>query len=1021
MSQDGSFREEEDAFVSGLTSLSSSAHSEFVENLLAGISVNHDESALDPLLLSRSSVPDIAVFPSAIRFPNCFPHVTLTQKVVISNSGAAEEQFRVCVTGDAQFSIDCDSITVGSGSTASVTVEFRPDAVSLFQASLLIEGRLSMIVPLTGHCMPSPLDIPGPDAPAWKIPSAPSERRVVIGNRSYSMALEVEFVSNSEAVSVEPDVLELPAGTKKEIRLAFDPRKLSKFEEPEISVKCEKTQEEFVIEMVREGPRVCMSVDFGPVSVGAAVVQSLQLRAPQIAPDVHWPFGIVNADPNGIEQGTLEFVFLSEKEGVFQEKIQFEEFDVLLLGTAVVPPYQIRISRRWARKPIVIRNMEDHPVTFQFGASPANAIVDVEEAYLRPKETVRIHVILESACQERPELLVTWVYKDGRTVRDRIELPVEEKAAGGDEDRTELSVQDMDERSDVSQISQSFKEGQSRRGSPAKIDTTSMRNRLSPRSAGTPGSSRFVKEQSEAITCSVPITASTDLIPFFGVSRSCPRTVAIVIECQEPFTLVAPEYVSVTDVCESGKPIELTCSECPFSEVVDALKVYVRGELGLKIPSVCYQGASNLEFDTLALTDGNMASLKIKNMGERAGFVMVNVERGDVKASPNALIIQPFQSGVVRFKFACEPEKALVSLTTGDELLRQLKAKLRPTDKTCKLFAGISSGNEIALIKDALFETNRPALSSLLRKCMPQTTVRFMASVQIAFSPAELDFESTEDVKFLTVTNNSKQTLDIELSCRSVFVSLEPNVLSLQPNTDGKVIVRIQREADALIQVSCGGDVFEVPLHFAAAGSANANSTFSVNKTEIDFGNVDLGLIEAQKLQIRNLLKRQISLSFTLPTKSPFRCCSGLVLGAGEMRDIDIEFAPFKEQLMDEHLKIKCDADEVTILLTGRGIADKDETVLSHGDLLTFPACEVGLIRRARVKVMNRASRRSEIEAFTEAPFVCPIPNFSIEPRSFVLFPVHFCPKSAGSFEGTLEFKSQTGKSVVIDLRGVCH
>lgn len=1011
MSRAEEFPEDEDDFVSDLTSISSSIHSEFVDNLLAGISANHDESALDPLLLSRSAVPDITVFPSSIRFPNCFPHVSLSQKVVVSNSGSSEEHFRIFVTGDNEFQIDTSDITVGSGSTATITVDFHPEAVSLFQASLLIEGRLSLVVPLTGHCMPSPLDVPGPDAPVWRIPGTPTERIVSIGNRSYSMTLEVEFSSNSEAIQIDPLLLEISPGTKKELRITFDPRKLSKFEEPAITVKCEKTTEEFTIEMVREGPRPCMKVDFGPVSIGATAIQPLQLRTPQIAPEVHWPFGIVNQDPNRIEQSVLEFAFISENEGVFQEEIKFEDFDVMLLGTSVVPPYQIRLSRRWAQKPIVIRNMEDHPVAFEFAATPASAIVDVEEAYLRPKETVRIHVICPEPTQEKPELLVTWECKDGRTVLDHIELPCE-----GEEDRTELSVQEMEERSDLSQISQSTHSdttSKSRRGSPAKIDTTSIRSRLSPRSG--------LKDQSEAITCSVPVSASTDMIPFFGVGPGSLRTVTIVIECREPFTIVAPEYVSVPDGYESGKPIELTCAGCPFSEVVDALKVYVRGELGLKIPIVSYQGSSNLEFETLALTDGNEASVTVKNNGERPGFVMVNIERGDVKPSRSAMIVQPFQSESIRFRFSGEPEKALVSLTTGDELVRQLKAKLRPSDRACKLFTGISSGNEIALIKDALFDTNHLALSSLLRKCMPQTTVRFMSSVQIAFSPAVLEFNSSGDVRFLTITNNSKRSLDVDLKCRSAFVSLEPTSLSLDPNSDGKVVVRNEKEIDAVIIVSCGSDRFEVPIRFTDAGLSQERAGFSVSKSEVSFGNVDIGLIESQKLQLRNISKHSMSLRLILSKKSPFKCCESLALEAGAVCDVDIEFAPFREQLMEETLVIKSDTAEVKVLLKGRGTADKDETILSQGDLLTFPPCELGLLRRARVKVMNRTSRRSEIEAFTDPPFLCPIPSFSIEPRSFVLFPVHFCPKSTGSFEGTLEFRSQTGKSVIIDLRGVCQ
>jgi hypothetical protein len=85
-----------------------------------------------------------------------------------------------------------------------------------------------------------------------------------------------------------------------------------------------------------------------------------------------------------------------------------------------------------------------------------------------------------------------------------------------------------------------------------------------------------------------------------------------------------------------------------------------------------------------------------------------------------------------------------------------------------------------------------------------------------------------------------------------------------------------------------------------------------------------------------------------------------------------------------------------------------------------FPHCLVGQIRRAKIKVVNWTEALSTVHARSDGPFVCPITEFTIDPSSFVLFPIHFVPKEEGAFQGTVMFTTRGNRTTFVDLRGTC-
>jgi hypothetical protein len=223
--------------------------------------------------------------------------------------------------------------------------------------------------------------------------------------------------------------------------------------------------------------------------------------------------------------------------------------------------------------------------------------------------------------------------------------------------------------------------------------------------------------------------------------------------------------------------------------------------------------------------------------------------------------------------------------------------------------------------------------------------------------------------------------------------------------------------ADSALKIQCDGDLFNVPIRVA---ERSASAAFAVDPPVVDFGELEVGLYLSQTLSIRSLSARKLAIVLILPKRSSFKCPATVALQPGGVADVEVEFSPVRSMLIEETLLLMSDGEAAEVLLRGEGVASRDDIVVSQGDIVVFPECSIGVIRRARIKIANRTSIVNRIRAKTTQPFVCPIADFSIEPHSFVLFPVHFAPRVEGRFDGTVQFTTNARKTTAIDLRGVC-
>lgn len=1040
------FNEDEEVFLDD-DSTSSNSGTALVNSFFAELMNNHNETQLDSSFLNRSSLTDISVFPSEVRFPTSFPNIELKQKLLFSNRSMANEHFTIRMTGDPEFTVEEEELDLAAGSCYSLYVTFLPKVVSLYQASLILEGHVSLVVSLLGHCVPSPLDFPAPSSPLWSFPNSKTHRTFMFTNRSYSIPLEVNFSVNSQSITVDPSSIALDPGTSDHICITFDPKFNNLRVDPSITIDCPKSGDNVTIPLQFIGARSCIVVDFGIVAVGSFCTQRIQLKSPQIAPlSIKWPFAIIDADENGIEQNEFTFSFQSKRSGSYRQMLTFDSFDIELKANATEPPFSIKIPKKYPNQPLEFRNTADRTIRFKF-QTPQGYILDTDELILRPNQAGKLNIISESGVAGSPEITITWTNTNGKQVTDRVELP---KDGNFVIDQTEISLLDDKSQLNISEIRKSYAASQSMsvskispkrktkrmknnsqhaesllvgRNSPVKANGSKSRSMQSSPSKVSPTKSQIP----ETINNDPAFQPSSKIIPFFGVSENNQQSFELAISAPKDFSVVVPDFVSLYDqTFTSNVPFILTCDSSPQNENADYLKVISDGQIVLQIPIFSYRDASNLEFDSTIIMNKSTAVLDVRNTGNRSGFITFALSNdSQVTVTPLARILDPFQAQQFIFNFQSDPEKAQIAAITGDEIIRQIKSMLRPNDFYSTAFRDQPIKAELSLIQDALSKCDRREIASITRKFVHQTPLRFVSNLQLTFSPALLEFNTLQASKRMTISNNGFQTIQYQIETLDNFVLVSRKSGEIPPESQIKITVSLQEAANSAIRIYCGDDKYEVPIDYIEVSSEKINNpTFSVSQPIIDFGQVEIGFTNESKLALTNHTSKDIVLTIQLPKRSPFNCQKIAPIKANSSTEVSIQFCPTLEEIVESSMKIESLSDRIEVDLIGEGIITKEIDNLSNesdSDCVLFPKCEPGILRRAKVKVSNRTTKKVIFNASVDPPFICPFELFQIDPRSYVWFPIHFLPKAYGIYEGTLEFRDKDGKTTIVMLKGTCE
>jgi hypothetical protein len=1009
--------EEEEEILAHLSDFGARSDSDIVENMIAGFAPPRDfETEVDSLILSGSVIAEVSVFPTSIRFPNSFPGMSTTQRIILANNGVIDERFKLSLTGDDGFIINESGIVVSPGGTSAVNVSFVPGHVSLFQASLIIEGRTSIVIPLTGHCVPSALELPPLDSPHWEFPKLSGDRLIPIINRAFFLSLAVDFSSDSKAVIVSPVHMDLAPRTRQDLKLIMNPDILEHDETPSITVVSPKTGEHFSIALCRSGPKPCSILDFGTVSIRTPVDKTLRLAYPKVCPNVAWPFSVTNRDPNGIQQNSFIFRFCANKSGKFCFRLSFEEFDIELVATAVDTPYKIRTSSKGFGA-FVLKNISEEPITLSLAIFPPSCILDVTEASLRPREAMKVHIVGDLRGERR--LLVTWNDREGRTIQDRIVL------GGGGGDDTEVSVNELGIRSEsgIGAVSDSF-------GGGKVVEKDEGLLRKSGNSGGeviekvTVKSGEFGERKGKSDSGSIRREQLSPSNLRFGESLSSPLNDDNRRKQSSRFT-VRNTLESSSNGAESERHISKT--ERKEKENSSEKKRKTQN-------SFSDEESSEEKVMDKSKTERkeNSSQRKRKTQNSFSGEERSKTERKVNIVERNLLGSSSSFSDEERSKTepkenTSERKKTKTHNSFSEEETEKPKTEQKdPTDsiETTKNRNfnkeqpnPFEKGERPPTFDDRKYSTKRRKTTIPI---LPKIHQKFGSNSQIGFSPATLEFQKTGIPHTLLILNPSVRSIMITTEFNASLLTVSPLSQLLDPKSQLKLAVTSLEAVDSLLKVFAEDDCYEIPVKYVK--NFVDNDIFDVDFRVLEFGSVEIGVASLKSLCITNLSATLVSLTVALPKRSAFHALHRVLLQPNESGELEVEFAPNRAKSFCEVLRLDSGRAQIDIKVKGEGVMflEEGEREVQLEKRLVFPKCGKGVMRRGKVRIINRSAELVELKAFTVAPFFCPIAEFRVESGCFLLVPVHFVAMREGEYCERLEFLSSSRKQLVVVLEGVC-
>lgn len=376
--------------------------------------------------ISRNPIPNITIYPTNIHFTTTYPNKSLQSKIIISNGGSQAEDFNITLKGDPEFSVSTQKVSLSPGETQSLIINFNPKKVSLFNSSLIFEGRTSIVAPITGHCIPSPLEYPTSNSPSWIFPKKKTDRLIQFSNNSLSQPLSVVISTNCAAFKVSPQNFDIPPSSSCDINISFDPQQRL-VEDPSISIQCPQSGDSSQISLIIAPNKEKIVIDFGAISVGRTTKQTLKLKYPQTAPIVQWPFSLENISEKGMPQDTMIFSFTAREIGDFRSKLHLSNFEIELRASSVDPPYRIKIPSHFPLRPFKVQNISESMLNLAFSLNTSSFIIDPETSDLRPNQISELSIKSTNSNISFPDhivMKVIWSTNDEKRVVDEYQLPV---------------------------------------------------------------------------------------------------------------------------------------------------------------------------------------------------------------------------------------------------------------------------------------------------------------------------------------------------------------------------------------------------------------------------------------------------------------------------------------------------------------------------------------------------------------------------------------------------------------------
>ncbi len=225
----------------------------------------------------------------------------------------------------------------------------------------------------------------------------------------------------------------------------------------------------------------------------------------------------------------------------------------------------------------------------------------------------------------------------------------------------------------------------------------------------------------------------------------------------------------------------------------------------------------------------------------------------------------------------------------------------------------------------------------------------------------------------------------------------------------------------ALLAASCGPGMQLGSNSTSTPGSRDA--TLSLNKTSIDFGNVQVGTTKSTSLVLTNTSASDgPSVTFTQVTRTGnFGITAAslpITLGPGQSSTITLSFAPKTPGTMDGSLSITVDgaANPAEVPVTGKGLGAAQLAVspstLSFGTVLLSSSLKKTGSLTAGTSDVKISSAAWSGQGYALSGITFPV---TIPAGKSISFAVTFTPEAAGASQGSVSFVSNAENSPTVE------
>ena len=967
--------------------------------------------------------PEISCFPEKVSFAPLYLNSIAHQKVLVTNAGVCAEHLTLRLQGDDAFEIRRSDLTVPPGESLAFMISFHPREERGYNAVLFLEGKSELTVSVTGKCLAPPIEVTEQSDPVWDVVSTRSASLSVgVFNHSQTR-MSVSLATNCECFVLTEDVLDLEPNAYHNVVIKYDHSQPCATA-PKFICRCESVNQVIVRSFNVIDPRNCVYMDFGVVAVGNTAKRSMRFDKEERRPILEAPFA---ASPSS-HKNAFHFFFHPTVPGDYKETVEFTDLDLKLTGQAIEMPFVIRPEN------LQIENLSEEKIRLEFEVNPKTLSVAPCKIDVAPRSTsfIIIHRAKGVKGTITPMLTVTYVMPDGRRVLSRFELPANVEGASPsryrDASASYIAAQEYASDDNSADDEGSFEDTLSR----------SQLQRVSPM-----GKSRISSIMNRSHTRPVLVAAHPSFLSFFQMEGSQTKTL-VVTGCDE-FELEGPKWCTFPSEIEVDTQISVRCSELPNSVSGSMIKIESEGSAPLLVPVIGYKGKSEISCMTKipltwAMDDHYVVQMEIRNVGTRPGFVVLTAADGckyNVRVHPVAAVIRPNSKEIFEFIVDSPQMYGLdvpVTLYSGDEILRQIKARIHPNDFFAEVLRSVKIRDEIAPLERCIQHLDPKDFTKEFTKMIKVQTIQMYSpernvSTRLAVSPPKLEFFGDE-TNTLSIINMSGHSMAVQIFSSENYVIVKPQNSMLQPYSELRVSVKMIARASTTIDIRSEDGIVTVPIQMVKDTANHSlrklnKHYFKLDQKSVDFGICDVGGTRKINAMITNQCDNSISVRIRSTSRSwkmnnpVFTVPSSVRLGRFGKTSFMIEFNPTIELDFEEEFLVEY-KDQATIFkVIGRAVGkQKNNYIGVDSQSLEFPPCQVSRIKRGRLRVNNHTNQRANVTAITDYPFLCPITTFSVEPKCYVLFPVHFSPKLPGEFSSVLRFTCDVSPNFTVQLRG---